>query len=147
MAIGPAGTPQRPALPPLRTMRIVDDDGIPTPPFLNWMQQQFGLGSTISETALAEAVASIPPGFFASAPNLGSFLLAGIATLVAGTVIVPEGNVTATSMIYLTGQNSSGTAGELGVSARVPGTSFTISSGSGSDTRNVAWLLIEPTVL
>ena len=144
---GPIGTPQHPAIPPLRTMRIVDADGIATPPFLNFLQQQFGLGSTISSAALAEAVASIPPGFFASAPNLGSFLLGGTATLVGGTVVVSQGNVSASSMIYLTGQNSSGTAGELSVSARTPGTSFTITSSSGSDTRLVAWLLIEPTVL
>ncbi len=144
---GPIGTPQRPAIPPLRTMRIVDDDGIATPPFLNFLQQQFGLGSTISETALAEAVASIPPGFALASDNIGSFFLTGTATLVAGTVVVVEGNTTANSMIYLTGQNTGGTAGDLSVSARTPGTGFTITSSSGSDTRLVAWLLIEPTVV
>lgn len=68
----------------------------------------------------------------------------GAATLVGGTVTVNTGKVTANSRIFLTGQNSSGTHGELTVSARSVGTSFTITSSSGSDTRSVAWLLVEP---
>lgn len=68
----------------------------------------------------------------------------GAATLVAGTVTVNTTKVTANSRIQLTGQNASGTAGALGVSARVAGTSFTILSTSGSDTRLVAWQIVEP---
>jgi hypothetical protein len=68
----------------------------------------------------------------------------GIATLVAGTVVVPTTAVTANSRILLTGQNASGTAGSLGVSARTAGTSFTVLSTSNTDTRSVAWFIIEP---
>lgn len=74
----------------------------------------------------------------------GSNALMGVATLVAGTVTVSTTAVTATSRIMLTGQDSSGTAGELTVSARVAGTSFTITSTSGTDTRTVAWIIFEP---
>ncbi|MFQ5591944.1 MAG: hypothetical protein ACE5HE_12330 [Phycisphaerae bacterium] len=68
----------------------------------------------------------------------------GAATLTAGSVTVSTTKVTASSRIFLTGQNSSGTAGFLRVSSRSAGTSFTITSSSGSDTRSVAWLLLEP---
>lgn len=70
--------------------------------------------------------------------------LFGSATLVGGTVTVSLPQVTANSDIFLTGQNSSGTAGNLTVSSRTAGTSFTITSSSASDTRTVAWLLYEP---
>lgn len=69
----------------------------------------------------------------------------GISTLVAGTVTVSNTRVQATSRIFLQGQNSSGTHGELTVSARVAGTSFTITSSNAADTRDVAWLIIDPT--
>jgi hypothetical protein len=68
----------------------------------------------------------------------------GTATLVAGTVTVSTTAVTANSRIMLTGQNASGTAGSLGISARTSGTSFTILSTSSTDTRLVAWFIIEP---
>lgn len=74
----------------------------------------------------------------------GSNAKMGTSTLVGGTVTVSTTAVTANSRIFLTGQNSSGTHGELTVSARVAGTSFTITSSSGTDTRSVAWLLMEP---
>lgn len=68
----------------------------------------------------------------------------GASTLVGGTVLVSTSAVTASSIILLTGQNSSGTAGELTISARVPGVSFIITSGNGVDTRSVGWLILEP---
>lgn len=68
----------------------------------------------------------------------------GIATLVAGTVTVSNTAVTANSRILLSGQDSSGAHGELTISARTAGTNFTITSSSGTDTRNVAWLIFEP---
>lgn len=68
----------------------------------------------------------------------------GTATLVAGTVTVANTLVTANSRIQLTAQNSSGTPGALRVSARVAGTSFTITSTSGTDTCLVAWQITEP---
>jgi hypothetical protein len=74
----------------------------------------------------------------------GSNASMGVATLVGGTVTVSNTLVTGNSRILLTGQNSSGTHGELTVSARSAGTSFTITSSSATDTRSVAWLIIEP---
>lgn len=74
----------------------------------------------------------------------GSNAKMGTATLVAGTVVVLTTAVTANSRIHLTGQNASGTHGELGISARTAATSFTITSVSALDTRSVAWILFEP---
>lgn len=68
----------------------------------------------------------------------------GSATLVAGTVVVSTTKVTASSRIFLQGQNTSGTAGELTISARTAGTSFTITSLNVLDTRLVAWIIMEP---
>lgn len=68
----------------------------------------------------------------------------GVATLVAGTVTVNTTKVTANSRIFLTGQSDGGTVGFQRVSARTAGTSFTITSSSGSDTSTVAWVLLEP---
>jgi hypothetical protein len=75
----------------------------------------------------------------------GTNAKAGLATLVAGTVTVSTTAVTANSRIYLTGQgDTAGTEGWLRVSARTAGTSFTITSSSGTDTSTVAWMIVEP---
>lgn len=68
----------------------------------------------------------------------------GIATLAAGTVTVNTNKVTANSRIQLTTQVPGGTVGAPYVSARVAGTSFTITSTNGADTSQVAWTIIEP---
>lgn len=68
----------------------------------------------------------------------------GIATLVGGTVTVANTSITANSRIFLTSQVDGGAPGFLRVSARVVGTSFTILSGSGTDTSIVAYEIIEP---
>lgn len=68
----------------------------------------------------------------------------GIATLAAGTVTVSNTRVTANSRIFLTNQVLGGTAGFLRISARTAGTSFVITSSSGTDTSQVAWLILEP---
>jgi len=68
----------------------------------------------------------------------------GLATLVAGTVVVNTSAVAANSRIFLTTTVPNGTVGFLRVSARVAGVSFTILSSSGTDTSQVAWLLVEP---
>lgn len=68
----------------------------------------------------------------------------GVATLVGGTVTVANTSVTATTRIFLTSQADGGAPGFLRVSARVAATSFTITSGSGTDTSTVAYLLVEP---
>lgn len=76
----------------------------------------------------------------------GSNATMGVATLVAGTVTVSTTKVTANSRIILTRQTTAGTLGSsVDVTARVAGTSFTITSnGSTLDTSTVAWLIIEP---
>lgn len=68
----------------------------------------------------------------------------GTSTLVAGTVTVATTAVTTNSRIFLTVQTAGGTQGHLRISARTAGTSFTITSTSGTETSTVAWLLVEP---
>lgn len=68
----------------------------------------------------------------------------GRSTLVSGTVTVSDANVTANSRIFLTHAVISGSHGWLHVSARVAGTSFTITSSNGGDTSQVDWMIIEP---
>lgn len=76
----------------------------------------------------------------------GSNAKQGIATLVAGTAVVSNTSVTATSRIQLTAQ-SLGTVTvptALAVSARTAGTSFTILSSNLVDTSVVAYSIFEP---
>jgi hypothetical protein len=68
----------------------------------------------------------------------------GTATLSGGTVVVNTTAVTASSRIFLTAQTTGAAPGALRVSARTAGTSFTITSTSGTDTSVVAWMLVEP---
>lgn len=74
----------------------------------------------------------------------GSNATAGVSTLSGGTLVVSNTKVTANSIILLTCQTPGGTPGHLRVSARTPGTSFTILSSSGTDTSDVGWVIIEP---
>lgn len=67
----------------------------------------------------------------------------GVATLVAGTVTVNNTSITANSRIMLTSNVDGGTPGWLRVSAKTVGTSFVITSSSGSDTSVVAWVIFE----
>ncbi len=68
----------------------------------------------------------------------------GAVTLAGGTATVTTASVTASSRIQLTSQQDGGTPGWLRVTARVPGTSFTITSSSASDTSTVAYFITEP---
>lgn len=68
----------------------------------------------------------------------------GVSTLVAGTVVVATTAVTATSRIILTAQETGALAGNLRVSARNAGVSFTILSSNVADTAQVAWEIFEP---
>jgi hypothetical protein len=68
----------------------------------------------------------------------------GTATLENGTVTVTNSDVQTGSIIQLTSQSDGGTPGWLRVSARVAGTSFTITSSSNIDTSSVGWLMIQP---
>ncbi len=66
--------------------------------------------------------------------------------MVAGTTTVLDATVTASSRILLTPQTL-GTIprpAALGVTARTPGVSFTITSSDATDTSTVAWTIIEP---
>lgn len=70
----------------------------------------------------------------------------GVATLVAGTVVVSNTRVTANSRIRLTAQSLGTVAvpSALGISARTAGTSFTILASALTDTSVVAWEIVEP---
>lgn len=68
----------------------------------------------------------------------------GTAVLVAGAVVVANTSITANSRIFLTSQVDGGTVGFLRTSARVVGTSFTITSSSLLDTSTVAFEIFEP---
>jgi len=66
----------------------------------------------------------------------------GRVALVGGTATVANTSITATDEIQVTSQVDGGTPGWLRVSARVVGTSFTITSSSGTDTSTVAWFIV-----
>lgn len=68
----------------------------------------------------------------------------GTAILVAGESVVANTSVTANSRIFLTSQADGGTPGFLRVSARVAGTSFTITSSNALDTSTIAYEIFEP---
>ena len=74
----------------------------------------------------------------------GSNLYMGVATLSGGTITVSNTAVTATSRIFLSTQSPSGTVGHPYISARTAGTSFTITSTSGSDASVIAWQIVNP---
>ena len=73
----------------------------------------------------------------------GSNAKQGASALTAGAVTVANTSVTATSRIFLTGNTDGGTPGWCRVSARTAGTSFTITSSSGTDTSTIAWEIFE----
>lgn len=74
----------------------------------------------------------------------GSNAKQGTAALSSGSVVVSNTSVTSNSRIFLTTQSPSGTPGAVYVSARTAGTSFTITSTSGTDNSTVAFEIIEP---
>ena len=77
---------------------------------------------------------------------MGANAKEGTATLAAGTVTVADTAVTATSRVFVT-LVTLGTVtvpSAYGVSARTPGTSFTILASQPTDTSVVAYEIIEP---
>jgi len=72
--------------------------------------------------------------------------LTGLVALIAGSKVVAVPQVTANSRILLTIQalGTVATPQAVGVTARVPGTSFTITSANGADTSSIAWQIVEP---
>ncbi|WP_376079079.1 hypothetical protein, partial [Lysinibacillus sp. NPDC056232] len=77
----------------------------------------------------------------------GAGATSGVATLVAGAVTVATNKVAANSRIQCTVQSlgTVTTPKAVGVTARVAGTSFTITSADATDTSVVAWFIISPT--
>lgn len=69
----------------------------------------------------------------------------GVATLVAGTVTVPNNSIGTSSRYFLTKQYTGTpvTLGAVMVSSVVPGTSFTITSENAADTSDVAWFIVQ----
>lgn len=67
----------------------------------------------------------------------------GTATLVGGTVVVNNTSVKTLSRIFLTAQESGVLAGNLRISARTAGTSFTILSTNSGDTATVAYEIFD----
>ena len=66
----------------------------------------------------------------------------GLATLSSGFVVIPNNIVTVNSLIFVTAQNASANAGEIGISAKTNNTSFTIYSSNASDDREVGWWIV-----
>lgn len=97
-----------------------------------------GTGLFVSDNIKLQAAGN---GFYVKE---GTNATMGVATLVAGTVTVNTTKVTATSRIFLTHQNNSGTLGFVTVSARTAATSFTITSSNVLDTSDIAWIIMEP---
>jgi hypothetical protein len=69
---------------------------------------------------------------------------AGTATLVLGVKAVAAPAVTASSLIFLTVQPGATPLALPYVSSKTPGTGFTITSLSLTDTATVGWWIIEP---
>lgn len=76
------------------------------------------------------------------AVTTGSNKTIGTATLVGGTVTVNNTSVTANSLIFLSRQTTGGTTGQLSIT-KSAGTSFTITSTSGTETSTVAWWIVD----
>lgn len=103
------------------------------------------MGSINDPGMLALQDPPVDPSFpIALGPNSpGVTRASGLATLVAGTVIVLSSAVSATCGILLTGQ-ADGASGTLWVSAKVNGVSFTITSSNDTDDGVVFWEIVEP---
>lgn len=116
-------------------------------------KMQWGPGTSATDCALGRSAAGILSVSLGSlsvttagqglAVKEGSNAKQGTSTLTAGSVVVANTSVTATSRIFLTSQVDGGTPGFLRVSTRTAGTSFTITSSSGTDTSTVAWEIFE----
>jgi hypothetical protein len=74
----------------------------------------------------------------------GSNARMGVATLTLGGVTVSTTAVGANSRIFISSNADGGTPGFVRVSARVAGSSFSITSSNGSDTSQVAWMIVDP---
>jgi hypothetical protein len=73
----------------------------------------------------------------------GSNARMGTSTLVAGTIVVANTSITASSRVFVSRMATGGTAGHLSIVLNA-GVGFTINSSSGTDTSTVAWFIMEP---
>ncbi len=71
-------------------------------------------------------------------------LASGTVTLSGGTATVTTTAVTGSTPVLLSHLTVSGTFGALATTARVSGTSFTVSSSSPTDASTVAWVVVQP---
>lgn len=77
-------------------------------------------------------------GYFGIANGTSS----GIATLLNGTILVPTGAITNSSIVLMQRNSTGGTAGIMYISARNAGVNFTITSSQGTDNATVKWLIV-----
>lgn len=118
-----------------------------------------GIMSAADHTLLSGAAPTASPAFTGTPTSSGDIQITaigkglqiktgtnakiGTAVLVGGTVTVANTSVTANSRIFVTSNTDGGTPGWLRVSAKTVGTSFVITSSSGTDTSTVAWIIVE----
>jgi hypothetical protein len=124
----------------------INDDGIVSkdgalPPQILFDDTGTGLDAATVQEAVEELAAALRPGLVI--PE-GSNAKMGVATLVSGTVLVNTTAVGANSRIFLTAQTPGTAQGETYISAKVAGTSFTVTSANGADDRVVAWIIVDP---
>lgn len=76
----------------------------------------------------------------------GANCVMGITNLTGGSVVIPTSSVTANSRIFLTRQEGGVLAnvGNIGVTARSSGNSFTVTSVNVLDTETFVWVIVEP---
>lgn len=110
------------------------------------IQGSQALNITVSDTRYAAITGLKTLPFSASSLKVAEVVNGkqGVATLVAGTVVVANTSITATSRIILTPQETGLFTGSLRVSARTVGVSFTILSTALTDTAQVAYEIFEP---
>lgn len=106
-----------------------------------WNQQFFGPNNGLMN--LTNASLDITSGGKGLMVAEGSNAKQGTATLTAGTVTVANTSVTATSRIMGFSNTDGGAPGWLRNSGRTAGTSFTVTSSSGTDTSTFAYEIFE----
>ena len=73
----------------------------------------------------------------------------GLGTLVAGTLVISTAAITATSLVMLTPRADPSLISSVywldeDFAVRNPGTDFTVVSSNVADTRDFAWMIVEP---
>jgi hypothetical protein len=138
------------------TQKVIEDNNTTSnaPNIFERIRIQNNTGGTVTYTKTASTVLrditafnsgnALPAGLLQYPLSAFPAGRSGTVTLTAGAATVTTSLVTANSQIFLTAQNTGGTPGTLRVSARTAGTSFTITSSSGTDTSLVAWMIVEP---